>query len=417
MAAKIGALVVLHHLAARRPTRGLREDQLQRGLVARADPAGAAAGRWSSASSRSRSRRVDGGRRTDVRTPRPTPSPVHRPRPGEGPRRHAEARPSPLDHPAVPGGASPTFRRARAGVIALKEANCTVCYKCSRECPDWCIYIDAHKETHEPGLRRQGAVGQGPRPVRDRLRALHVLRDLRRGLPVRRAVLEPGVRVRRVRHRRAHAREGEARGVDLHGPAAAVRSRTGAEVPAEAESVAPRLGRAGAAATPCLPASAGPAPAAAAPAAAAPVAAPRRRPRAAPAEAPPAAAGCPVAAGSGGARRRGAGSGDVRSGAGRAAREGDGPTGGRGAGAACGDDRGADEGRGRLVTGAEEYAFVVIGRWSAVVGAFRVVTARNVVRAALYLVVTLSMVAGVYLAAGRRVRRRGCRSSSTSARS
>jgi len=36
------------------------------------------------------------------------------------------------------------------GVIALKVENCTVCYKCSRECPDWCIYIDAHKETHEP---------------------------------------------------------------------------------------------------------------------------------------------------------------------------------------------------------------------------------------------------------------------------
>ncbi len=36
------------------------------------------------------------------------------------------------------------------GVIALKEANCTVCYKCARECPDWCIYIDAHKESHEP---------------------------------------------------------------------------------------------------------------------------------------------------------------------------------------------------------------------------------------------------------------------------
>ena len=36
------------------------------------------------------------------------------------------------------------------GVIALKEANCTVCYKCSRDCPDWCIYIDAHKETHPP---------------------------------------------------------------------------------------------------------------------------------------------------------------------------------------------------------------------------------------------------------------------------
>jgi NADH-quinone oxidoreductase subunit I len=36
------------------------------------------------------------------------------------------------------------------GVIALKQENCTVCWKCSRECPDWCIYIEAHKETHEP---------------------------------------------------------------------------------------------------------------------------------------------------------------------------------------------------------------------------------------------------------------------------
>ena len=36
------------------------------------------------------------------------------------------------------------------GDIALKQENCTVCYKCSRECPDWCIYIDAHKESHDP---------------------------------------------------------------------------------------------------------------------------------------------------------------------------------------------------------------------------------------------------------------------------
>jgi NADH-quinone oxidoreductase subunit I len=36
------------------------------------------------------------------------------------------------------------------GVIALMQENCTVCYKCSRECPDWCIYIDAHKEQHDP---------------------------------------------------------------------------------------------------------------------------------------------------------------------------------------------------------------------------------------------------------------------------
>jgi NADH-quinone oxidoreductase subunit I len=47
------------------------------------------------------------------------------------------------------------------GVIALKQENCTVCYKCSRECPDWCIYIDAHKEAHEPasgGRARSGKI-------------------------------------------------------------------------------------------------------------------------------------------------------------------------------------------------------------------------------------------------------------------
>ncbi|WP_433793272.1 NuoI/complex I 23 kDa subunit family protein [Actinoplanes sp. CA-252034] len=32
------------------------------------------------------------------------------------------------------------------GVIALSEENCTVCMLCARECPDWCIYIDSHKE-------------------------------------------------------------------------------------------------------------------------------------------------------------------------------------------------------------------------------------------------------------------------------
>jgi NADH-quinone oxidoreductase subunit I len=33
------------------------------------------------------------------------------------------------------------------GVIALLEENCTSCMLCARECPDWCIYIDSHKET------------------------------------------------------------------------------------------------------------------------------------------------------------------------------------------------------------------------------------------------------------------------------
>src|SRR5207248_5848897 len=43
--------------------------------------------------------------------------------------------------------------RAR-GVIALKEENCTVCMLCARQCPDWCIYIEGHKEQRPP--RREG---------------------------------------------------------------------------------------------------------------------------------------------------------------------------------------------------------------------------------------------------------------------
>jgi NADH-quinone oxidoreductase subunit I len=39
-----------------------------------------------------------------------------------------------------------TKRSTTRGVIALLEENCTVCMLCARECPDWCIYIDSHKE-------------------------------------------------------------------------------------------------------------------------------------------------------------------------------------------------------------------------------------------------------------------------------
>jgi NADH-quinone oxidoreductase subunit I len=51
--------------------------------------------------------------------------------------------------------------RAR-GVIALKEDNCTACMLCARECPDWCIYIEAHKTLAPP--RREGGK---PRSVND----------------------------------------------------------------------------------------------------------------------------------------------------------------------------------------------------------------------------------------------------------
>jgi NADH-quinone oxidoreductase subunit I len=42
------------------------------------------------------------------------------------------------------------------GVIALLAENCTSCMLCARECPDWCIYIESHKEevpAAEPGGR------------------------------------------------------------------------------------------------------------------------------------------------------------------------------------------------------------------------------------------------------------------------
>ena len=33
------------------------------------------------------------------------------------------------------------------GSIVLIEEKCTVCMLCARECPDWCIQIEGHKET------------------------------------------------------------------------------------------------------------------------------------------------------------------------------------------------------------------------------------------------------------------------------
>ena len=49
------------------------------------------------------------------------------------------------------------------GAIGLLEENCTVCMLCARECPDWCLHIDSHKEPLPP-------LGPGGRP-----RVRHVL--------------------------------------------------------------------------------------------------------------------------------------------------------------------------------------------------------------------------------------------------
>jgi NADH-quinone oxidoreductase subunit I len=60
--------------------------------------------------------------------------------------KHLFKRPSTQMYPHERPELAPRTR----GVIALMDENCTVCMLCSRECPDWCIYIESHKETVPP---------------------------------------------------------------------------------------------------------------------------------------------------------------------------------------------------------------------------------------------------------------------------
>ncbi|WP_330476309.1 NuoI/complex I 23 kDa subunit family protein [Terrabacter sp. C0L_2] len=53
-------------------------------------------------------------------------------------------------HTAEYPDVSPALPPRSRGVIALTEENCTSCMLCARECPDWCIYIDSHKEELPP---------------------------------------------------------------------------------------------------------------------------------------------------------------------------------------------------------------------------------------------------------------------------
>jgi NADH-quinone oxidoreductase subunit I len=59
-----------------------------------------------------------------------------------------------------------TAPRSR-GVIALLEENCTSCMICAQECPDWCIFIDAHTEV-VPAVAAAGPAGG--RGTRERTR-------------------------------------------------------------------------------------------------------------------------------------------------------------------------------------------------------------------------------------------------------
>ncbi len=73
----------------------------------------------------------------------PPPPPVPA---GLAVRGEAAADPHDLPGLAVPEEPADLPARSR-GVIALLEENCTVCMLCARECPDWCIFIESHKET------------------------------------------------------------------------------------------------------------------------------------------------------------------------------------------------------------------------------------------------------------------------------
>ena len=79
------------------------------------------------------------------------------------------------------------------------------------------LHRRAQGEGAAASCRRQAPHGEQARPLRHRLHALHVLRHLRRGLPVRRALLESRVRVLRAPHRRPPPRQGAPRRVDGDG--------------------------------------------------------------------------------------------------------------------------------------------------------------------------------------------------------
>ncbi len=51
--------------------------------------------------------------------------------------------------------------------IALHPASCTSCMLCVRECPDWCITVDAHSEPDEDAPQYSNARRQSMKNVLD----------------------------------------------------------------------------------------------------------------------------------------------------------------------------------------------------------------------------------------------------------
>jgi NADH-quinone oxidoreductase subunit I len=76
--------------------------------------------------------------------PEPADAPLPAVRQAAVPQPDASPHPDALES-GVPVPAAGLPPRSR-GVIGLLEENCTVCMLCARECPDWCIFIESHKE-------------------------------------------------------------------------------------------------------------------------------------------------------------------------------------------------------------------------------------------------------------------------------
>lgn len=155
----------------------------------------------------------------------------------EGAGGHPQDDGRPLAHPAVPG------RRARAAAaLAWRDrpgrGELHGLHALRPGVPGL-VHLHRLAQGRGPGPRRGAPpAAQRPGQVRHRLLPLHVLRDLHRGLPVRRALLVTRVRVRRVRHQGPAARQGPPGAVDGDRAAAPAHDPNGE--PAKEETAAAR---------------------------------------------------------------------------------------------------------------------------------------------------------------------------------
>ena len=128
--------------------------------------------------------------------------------------------------PAASDGAVPARRsrppapRARGHRAEAGELHRLL--QCARECPDWCIYIDAHKEMHD--ARRRAAVAASAK-ILDRF-AIDYALCMYCGICVEVCPFDalfwcPEFEYAEYELDELTPREGAARGVDLHGAPAA----------------------------------------------------------------------------------------------------------------------------------------------------------------------------------------------------